>query len=406
MATIASAQTSGNSLNFDGVDDHVTSVVPSLISNLGSNDFTAEVWVKPQGAAFARVFFAQADLDNFANVSVTGLLEPIFYIVVGGVNYSIQSTQTLVVDEWAHLAVTWNAGATEPKMYINGVLATLTAGSFISSTALDNTLTLGSRTDGAQLFLGEIDEFTIWDIEKTACEIAAEQNAKYQGDELNLIRYYNFDSGLAGGNNTGVISLQDQTANADNGTLVNFGLSAAASNWVASGASIDRWFGNLSAITMNGLALDSDPVFQGTIQWINCAGNTPISGATNATFNPNTDDPNFNGTTASYAIISSNGTCADTSDCFLYDVTGVGELTKNQLGVYPNPSNGMFSINVPENAEKINVYAMNGELVASWIPTTTGEIQVNLSNLSGVFMIHVQTQTTVLSEKLVLRNNE
>jgi hypothetical protein len=53
------------------------------------------------------------------------------------------------------------------------------------------------------------------------------------GSKTTEVAYYNFNEGVAGGNNTGVTSLTDKTSNANNGTLNNFTLTGATSNWVA-----------------------------------------------------------------------------------------------------------------------------------------------------------------------------
>jgi hypothetical protein len=60
------------------------------------------------------------------------------------------------------------------------------------------------------------------------------------GDEPNLIAYYNFEQGVAGANNAGLNSLVDRQdeCTPDNGLLLGFALNGATSNWVAPGATI------------------------------------------------------------------------------------------------------------------------------------------------------------------------
>ena len=54
------------------------------------------------------------------------------------------------------------------------------------------------------------------------------------GLESGLLRYYNFNQGVAGGNNPSETTLNPQ-GGAVSGTLNNFALSGAASNWIGSG---------------------------------------------------------------------------------------------------------------------------------------------------------------------------
>jgi hypothetical protein len=55
---------------------------------------------------------------------------------------------------------------------------------------------------------GEIDEFRVWNVERTASEITSNMNTSLSGSETGLVAYYNFESAsgstlldLAGSNN-------------------------------------------------------------------------------------------------------------------------------------------------------------------------------------------------------------
>jgi len=50
--------------------------------------------------------------------------------------------------------------------------------------------------------------------------------------QTGLVRYYNFNQGTGGGNNTGVTTLTDNTGNSSGGTLAGFTLTGIASNWI------------------------------------------------------------------------------------------------------------------------------------------------------------------------------
>ena len=106
------------------------------------------------------------------------------------------------------------------KIYINGTEVSYAAGSYNSSTGIDATMTIGSRTDGSQYFNGVLDEVSIWETVKTQCEIATEYTSKLAGDEVDLIRYYSFDSGTAGGLNTGVTTLDAGPFASSNGKWI------------------------------------------------------------------------------------------------------------------------------------------------------------------------------------------
>ncbi|MBY0427270.1 MAG: LamG domain-containing protein, partial [Cytophagales bacterium] len=58
------------------------------------------------------------------------------------------------------------------------------------------------------------------------------------GNEPGLIAYYDFDQGIAAGNNSSIITLIDRTSNNYTGTLTGFAKSGSGSNFVTSGISI------------------------------------------------------------------------------------------------------------------------------------------------------------------------
>ncbi|MFT6500225.1 MAG: hypothetical protein ACJASQ_000332 [Crocinitomicaceae bacterium] len=405
--TNLSAQLAGNSLHMDGVDDYVVCDLPVVFDDITSNDFTIEMWVKQESSQFCRLIYAQSDADNFACLSLNSTNEIVFYLSENSVNHSIQSTDVITNAEWTHIAASWDASTMESKIYINGTEANYAGGLYVSSTGTDATMTIGSRTDGNQYFNGEFDEVSIWGTVKTQCEIATELTSKLAGDETDLLRYYSFDSGTAGGLNTGVTTLDAGpfAAITANGTLTNFTLAGTTSNWLSSGATITKNYGDASAVTLTGQTLTGEEVFSDFFAWIDCSDNSQIPGATSSTFNPINDDPNFDGTARSYAMISTDLTCVDTTECFLFDVTGFGELDQANFSIYPNPSNGAFFVDLPSGAEEVQIFSMNGKLIESFVPNGESTMQIKLPQLNGFYLLRIKTNTAILSEKISIRNN-
>lgn len=231
-----------NSLHFDGTDDRVSSSLPTVFTNIALNDFSIEVWVKPEVAAFNRIMFAQYNSANFANLSYTSSQNVYFYLNNNGVYAANNVTAgTIPLNQWTHIAATWDASASQIKIYFNGIEQTLNSGGS-SSTGTDNMLTIGSRPDGNQYFTGEIDELRIWDKVLDQCNIYAGMNCQMKGSEANLVALYNFNHGIPAGANAGVTSLTDFTGNGNNGTLLNFALTGTISNWLLSDAYITEYF--------------------------------------------------------------------------------------------------------------------------------------------------------------------
>lgn len=231
-----------NSLHFDGTDDRVSSTLPAVFTNIALNDFSIEVWVKPEVAAFNRIMFAQYNSMNFANLSYTSSQNVYFYLNNNGTYAANNVTAgTIPLNQWTHIAATWDASASQIKIYFNGIEQSLTTGGS-SSTGTDNMLTIGSRPDGNQYFTGEIDELRIWDKVLDQCNIYAGMNCQMTGTEINLVALYNFNHGIPAGANAGVTSLTDFTGNGYDGTLLNFALAGTISNWLLSDAYITEYF--------------------------------------------------------------------------------------------------------------------------------------------------------------------
>ncbi len=231
----AIGQTPGNSLHFDGSNDYVSTSLPTVFSNINTSNITIETWIKPQTASFSRVVFAQLNSTNFMSISTGGSNQIYFYInnAVG-----VNTGSTLPLNQWTHVACVWVGSTQQTEIYFNGILqATVNGGS--SSTGNDNLMTIGSRTNGAQYFNGELDELRIWDVRRTPCDINSSMNSEFTQSQANLVAYYNFNQGVAGGNNPGVTSLPDFTTNY-NGTLNNYALTGTTSNWLNSGAIINQ----------------------------------------------------------------------------------------------------------------------------------------------------------------------
>jgi len=230
-------QFSGNALDFDGSSDMVVvNSVPALFSSPATNDFTFEAWVKPRTAIFSRIFFAQPTTTNFVSVSTGNTANIYFYVIVNGTTYSLATTANLPLNQWTHVAARWTASTSTPQVFFNGVLQAGAAGGG-SSTGTNGLMTLGARPGGTQYFNGALDEARLWSEARSECEIQSNMNVSITGPQTNLVFDYDFNQGVGGGNNTGIVTLPDN-AGTYPGTLNGFGLTAATSNWIVSTAAV------------------------------------------------------------------------------------------------------------------------------------------------------------------------
>ncbi|WP_421751852.1 DUF5689 domain-containing protein [Croceimicrobium sp.] len=83
---------------------------------------------------------------------------------------------------------------------------------------------------------------------------------------------------------------------------------------------------------------------------------------------------------------------------------GLDEILSESLTLYPNPSNGVFTIASGNTQEKsIQIMDLNGALIYSKL-STDKELQVDLTNLAaGIYLVKVKTEDQEVIRKMVLR---
>ena len=145
----------------------------------------------------------------------------------------------------------------------------------------------------------------------------------------------------------------------------------------------------------NALTLVASPS-NGTFQWIDCATNTPILGATSSTFTATEN--------GSYAVIVTTGAgCSDTSDCAIIDEVGLDNLDMTRgVTLYPNPTNGDVTVTLANLTNvSAEVYDAQGKLVNSITTLENGTI-IELSSVQpGVYMIRLSGDNFSSMERIV-----
>ncbi|MES2557049.1 MAG: T9SS type A sorting domain-containing protein [Bacteroidota bacterium] len=109
------------------------------------------------------------------------------------------------------------------------------------------------------------------------------------------------------------------------------------------------------------------------VQWINCATNTAIAGETAATFSPSAN--------GNYAIVVSNGSCTDTSDCVLIDYIGLNENQLINAGISPNPATDEVKITFTGTSAIMIIRDAQGKLIQ----------RENIENGAIISLVNVQT---------------
>ncbi|MBD3891434.1 LamG-like jellyroll fold domain-containing protein [Olleya marilimosa] len=372
-------------LSFDGVDDYVNINIGTFTTQ--NLNYTHEFWFKTTSANSTIFNFSDTGMPNSGGFNKTIYLQNgnlVSYVYNGSANY-ITSTTTFNDDNWHH--VTEIVTLSERSLYVDGTLIG-TDTSFSNQNFGYIVLGASNITPGIY-FEGEIDEVRIWNTALSIDDVNSTGNCQLEGDEANLLAYYQFNQGTDATDNTSVTTLIDATTNAYNGNLINFSLTGNTSNWLA-GSPI----GIAPIVTsqpQNQTITETDDTVVFTVSATNVSSyqwevffedgdgeggtwmplddsltNPDVSGSTTNTLTISGDNLSFivglqfrvvmNGT-ASCNVISNEVNVTD-------ETLSVSTVLINEVKVFPNPTTDNVKISLSKVQDfEISVYDLNGRLL-------------------------------------------
>lgn len=133
-----------------------------------------------------------------------------------------------------------------------------------------------------------------------------------------------------------------------------------------------------------------------TYIWLDCNnGNSIISGETNQNYTATAN--------GSYSVIINYNACHDTTNCVVINNVGINEAKNNtHLNVYPNPNNGVFTI----QATSEGVYTIVNELgqaIYSADLNAKNQYTMNIETLSnGIYFIVGNNNGIITKQKIVV----
>jgi len=225
----------GAALNFNGTNNTVDLGMGITNALAGGSLVTAEAWVAPTTS----VSTGATIVNNHQNTTqfLLGINGSAYYFFIGFGSFVVTTPPGVVTPgNWQHVAGVYDGNSL--KIYVNGVLQATTAVSpaFIFPSS-STTTKLGSDAFG-EYFDGNIDEVRVWNRALCEGELQNNMNGELKLPQTGLLGYYRLNQGVAGANNAGITTAADSSGNSNNGTLQNFALNGATSNWVAPGGVI------------------------------------------------------------------------------------------------------------------------------------------------------------------------
>ena len=180
--------------------------------DLKPEQLTLQAWVykDPSLANWGGVLMKSSTHNWNDGYGLTNFTDGRIHFFVNQYNVNEVSAE-LTDDAWTHVAGTFDG--TTLKLYLNGVL---TASKDFSATInhSSNELRIGSGSGANYPWRGLIDEAQIWNVARSAEDIAATYQNSLQGNEAGLVGYWRMDE-------TDGESFIDSSSAGNDGTLVN-----------------------------------------------------------------------------------------------------------------------------------------------------------------------------------------
>ncbi len=394
-----------HALEFNGIDQKVVlgqTTEPALFSPTlnnyynGLNDVTIEAWVNTNSSNNLQTIVGNYEGANMTFALRLDGLSPNFS-VNNGIFNSIIGTTVLSPNTWYHIAGTWDGSTI--KVYVNGILdgSVACVGNFV--TTAEPFKIGGGLSNGTEYFSGKIHGVRFWNFAKTESEIAVDRNQCIAPNSGGLLGMYNMIE------EWGDTTLYSATGFGYDGVLTNMD---GFSNWVVadipnfSCSYCDITFsediivetGTLTAgNTLSIITLTASPAGE-TYQWINCATNATIAGATNETFTPTAN--------GNYAVIVDNGICIDTSDCVAVNGVGIDESNLIAANIYPNPTSNQVSISFDGAIANLKITDAQGKLIR--LATIQNNATLSISSFdSGIYFFEIATEKGSTIKRLVVQ---
>jgi hypothetical protein len=217
-ATWVPGQT-GNGLDFDGIDDRVKITENASLNNLSA--ITMSAWIYPRADSHWHVLDKG---DGNKRIYAEGINRTLNGIV--RYNTTLANSEsvnnTITLNSWQHVALTWNQSTNITKLFLNGIEVMYNFQNIGSGSVLDDTtspFTIGARgdLDSLMFFNGIIDDVRIYN------RILDPNDIYPPTDGLSgLVGHWKFDDS---GNSISITAAPSKTA------IIVWSASAVKENW-------------------------------------------------------------------------------------------------------------------------------------------------------------------------------
>lgn len=211
------------------------SILDNTVLDGFATSMTLEFWVKFDSKIDRQALIQKfvSDLNQRSYLVDYSAVDNRLMVILSGDGIATATTgysATLDLDTWYHIAVVWISGE-YPTVYLNGSQLTQISQTGTVATIFDSTAPLvfgnSDYAAGRQLD-GNIGDIRLWNVARTASQIANNRGIELFGTEEGLVSYWKCDDATGG-------VATDSTSNSNNGTITGatvetFQVTATAGN--------------------------------------------------------------------------------------------------------------------------------------------------------------------------------
>jgi hypothetical protein len=211
---------SSPSLSLDGVSGFMSVPNSATLKPGSGTGWTIEFWIKRNGAGVgdfpvvigSRPFTSATDKGWSVSLNSTSSFKLATHYADGSTGFDVaaaQSASGVTAGTWQHWAVVFDRGQNRVSFYKNGTLeSNVNVGFPVGSVDQTDPVLIGKDADAARL-QATLDDIRVWNVARSAQDIADNFSKELVGNETGLQANWNFNA----------LNANDQTAKANNGTL-------------------------------------------------------------------------------------------------------------------------------------------------------------------------------------------
>lgn len=413
-----------NSLHFDGTDDGVDCGNAASLQITGS--ITLEAMVNFD--QFETNIFEGNIINKESSIGKNGYAmriggNGIINFLLGNETWIETNTDanTLQLNTWYHISCTWDNATKIASIYVNGVLKKQASIPQLSGIGVSNkNLWLGAYYASDRNPNVTMDEVRIWNIARSSKEIVNGMSCELKGTEQGLQAYYNFNQGINTGDNNTYTTLSDATANNNSGTLIDFSLLGATSNWLNASPIATATSCNVAPVlaTIDNKSTDEDTELSFTVTADDEETPSSLSysldaaslakgmsiNATSGEFSWTPDNTQSGDHEVTITVSDGALDDSDTITITVNTVSGIANKSSSIFSLYPNPSNGPMVLKLTAPGSGIvRVTSMEGHIITTKTFENTDAVMIEWEGTPGLYLVEVQTKEGTVSIQKVIR---